>query len=100
MSDFDDFAKSNEAQAVYKKAAYAKHRWQHEAVVYADRLGIKPDNQWFKFFKQHFYKHEPKFRSILEQASNPNIKKKDKYFYFMFYNGGRNANKDKSPNNN
>ena len=89
MNDFDEFAKSNEAKAVYKKAPYSKIRWQHEAVVYAEQMGFTPDKGWFKFFKTNFEKHEPRFRSIMEMAMNPNIDNKDKYFYWMFYNQGK-----------
>ena len=79
MSDtFDKFAKSNEAQAVYKKKPYATHRWQHEAAVYAEQMGFAPNKGWFRFFKQYFEKNEPRFRSILEKAMNPNITNKDK----------------------
>jgi hypothetical protein len=93
--DFDEFAKSNSAKAVYKKAPYSKNRWQHEAIVYAERLAIKPNKAWFRFFKQYFDKYEPRFRSIMEKALNPNIKTKDKYFFWMFHNANRPKHTDK-----
>jgi len=93
--DFDKFAKSNEAKAVYKKAPYSKNRWQHEAVVYAEQLGFAPNKGWFRFFKTYFNKHETQFRSIMEKALNPNINNKDKYFYWLFYNQGKKKNDKK-----
>ena len=95
MSDFDDFAKSNTAKAIYRKAPYSKNRWQHEAVVYAEKLGFAPNKGWFKFFKTNFEKYEPKFHSILDMALNPNIRNKDKYFFFMFYNQGKERDENK-----
>ena len=69
---------------------YAAYRWQDEAVNYAQKLGFKPNKGWFKFFKTYFDKYEPKFLSIMEKAINPNIKNKEKYFYWMFYNENKN----------
>lgn len=78
--DFNDYAKKQ----VDKK--YAAYRWQDEAVSYAKALGFVPNKQWFRFFKQNFEKQEPRFRSIMEKAVNPNINNKEKYFYWMYYN--------------
>ena len=92
----DDYLDSPDSKANYRKAPYAQHRWQHEAVVYAEKLGFTPNKAWFKFFKQNFEKHEPKFRSILEKAVNPNITNKDKYFYWMYHNENRPRTPNKS----
>ena len=90
--DLDEFI----AEKQHKKKI-AAYRWQDEAVNYAKALGFAPNKGWFRFFKQNFEKYEPRFRSILEMASNPNINNKDKYFFWMFYNQGKDkdANKPK-----
>lgn len=84
IMDFDEFIAEKQHQK--KVAAY---RWQDEAVNYAQKLGITPGKGWFRFFKTYFEKNEPRFRSILDMALNPNINNKDKYFYWMFYNQGK-----------
>ena len=81
--DFDSYA-NTEAN---KK--YAAYRWQDEAVNYAKSLGFAPNKAWFRFFKTYFEKNEPRFRSIMEKAVNPNIKNKEKYFYWMYHNENR-----------
>jgi|WetSurSiteA1Bulk_404760.scaffolds.fasta_scaffold06581_5 hypothetical protein len=82
--DLDDFLKTKTHEK--RVAAY---RWQDEAVNYAKALGFKPNKGWFKFFKQNFQKFEPKFRSIMELATKDTIRNKEKYFMWMFYNGGK-----------
>jgi hypothetical protein len=82
--DLDGFLKSK--NHLKKVAAY---RWQDEAVNYAKALGFTPNKGWFRFFKDNFPKAEPKFRSIMELATRETIKNKEKYFYFMYYNGHR-----------
>jgi hypothetical protein len=89
--DLDTFLKTKSHEK--KVAAY---RWQDEAVNYAKALGFAPNKGWFQFFKQHFTKSEPRFRSIMEMATRPTIRNKQKYFYWMFFNEGK--NETKSPN--
>lgn len=67
----------------------AAYRWQDEAVAYAKALGFVPNKGWFRFFKDNFPKHEPRFRSIMELATRPTIRNKQKYFYYMFYHGDK-----------
>ena len=82
--DLDQFLATKTAQK--RLAAY---RWQDEAVNYAKALGFKPNMGWFRFFKQYFTKSEPRFRSIMEMATKPTIRNKEKYFYWMYYNEGK-----------
>ena len=90
ITELSDFLKSNDSKAIYKKKEYAKNRWQHEAVVYAEDLNIKINNGWFKFFKMYFDKHEPLFISIKEYMNYKNVNS-DRYFYAVFHNRRNNA---------
>ena len=62
-------------------------QWQEHALRFAEKLGIKVNGSWFKFFKNAYKKNqegllESTYTAIIDiPKNNP-----EKYFYKVFWN--------------
>lgn len=69
-----------------KKKGGAIHEWQDHAVRVAQKLGIKPNPQWFKFFKLAYAKGElGKLQKAYSFVSDANANNPEKLFYWWWY---------------
>ena len=63
------------------------YNWQDHAVRIAEKLGVKPNASWFKFFKRAYQTGRKNLLEVVYQKiADLRIDDPEKYFYKVFHN--------------